>query len=70
MPFLIRSLHDYPQIKRDILYLIQKNTVRPVYIPLELNKEIRQALAYARDGNHIPSEVNNQVFHVMNIRRE
>ena len=70
MPFIIRSLRDFPQINRDILYLIKKNTVRPVFIPLELDQEIQQALAYARDGNSIPCEVNNQVFHVMNIRRE
>ena len=68
MPFLIRSLRDCPKIRRDILYLIKKNTVLPVYIPLELNKEVQQALAYARDGNAIPYEVNNQVFHVMKIR--
>lgn len=70
MPILIRSLRDYPQINRDILYLIKKNTARPVYIPLELDMKNQQALAYAREGNSIPYEVNNQVFHVMKIRRE
>ena len=70
MPFLIRSLHNYPQIHRDILYLIKKYTVRPVYITRELNQEIQKALAYAREGNHIPYDVNNQVFNVMKLRRD
>lgn len=69
LPDLIRILRDYPHLKNDILGKIRKYTAHTYYVTSAQGKNISDALAYAREGNHIPYDVNNQIFFSMKHKR-
>lgn len=65
MDHLLRFACDCPSNRRNIQYLIRKNTGRKVHVSEELNGKIQKALRYARDANAIPLDINNQIFNDM-----
>ena len=68
MPYLIRALKDDLQNYQNFLYIIQKYIGLKAYVTEDQKKEIIAALAYVRDGNYLPSQVNNQIIYDMSIR--
>ena len=61
LPYLLRFLRDYPQLRNDLYYLIWKRTRDKAYVSEELAREISSALTYARETNAIPVRLNNQI---------
>lgn len=68
MPYLIRALKDDLKNYQNFLYIIQKYIGLKAYVTEDQKKEIISALAYVRDGNYLPSQVNNQIIYDMSIR--
>ncbi len=68
MPHLIRALKDDLKNYQNFLYIIQKYIGLKAYVTEDQKKEIIAALAYVRDGNYLPSQVNNQIIYDMSIR--
>ena len=62
LPVLIRFLTDYPVLRSDLYHLIWKHTQQKQKITHKLAKEIWNALAFAREKNAIPIEINNQIL--------
>ena len=72
LPYFIRFMrdyHGYPQYN-NLLWFIKDLTGKPAYITRELKDEIQSALAYARETNSVPYDINNQIFQDMIIKHE
>ena len=61
IPYLLRFTCDYPKLRSDLYYMIWKRTREKGYVTEELSQEISSALAYARERNAIPFELNNHI---------
>ena len=61
IPYLLRFTCDYPKLRSDLYYMIWKRTREKGYVTEELSQEISSALAYAREKNAIPFELNNHI---------